>query len=135
MPYIDPDTPNPRLIAELARSYEEAARRLKEIVLNPPGRSLTAQMYNEAHAASRLAKVQAEIDRLKKTAADWTGTALQESFSRGLSVADQQIKDAGLSDNSAFSVAGGQNSAFRGSFTMVDRKAVEVLAQIGRAHV
>ncbi|MEI8194998.1 MAG: phage minor capsid protein, partial [Phycisphaerae bacterium] len=41
----------------------------------------------------------------------------------------QQIKDAGLSDNSAFSIAGGQNSAFRGSFTMVDRKAVEVLAR------
>jgi len=128
MPYIDPDNPNAQLIAQITRYYDHSAQILKDIVLHPPGRSAQAQAYNQATAASRLAQVQAEIDRLKKTATSWTGTALDDCLHRGLAVADEQLGGAG--------VPPADLKIKRSTFSMINRHAVEVLARdtVGDLH-
>jgi len=119
MPYIDPDNSNPRLVAELVRRYEESAATLKDLVLNPKGRSPEAQAFNRARAATTLGQVQAEIDRLKKSATNWTGTALDRAIDRGKAVADEQL--AQIPDSFL--------QVKRSNFAGLDRRAVEVLAK------
>jgi hypothetical protein len=116
----DPDKPDPRLVAELVARYEASAARLRDRITDPPGKTDRARVWNQARASQVLAQVDAEIADLRGMAADWTGTALEESMQRGIAAADRQAEEAGVRD---------EGSPLRGSFSIVDRGAVEVLAR------
>ncbi len=117
---IDYDQPDPRLVTELVARYEESAARLRDRVLNPPGSSDRAREWNQARAAQILGQVDAEIARLRKMAADWTGAALEASMRRGIATADHQAEASGIVN---------AGSPLKGTFSIVDRGAVEVLAK------
>jgi hypothetical protein len=124
MPYVDPDNPNPALVNQLLTYYEDSARRLRDTIIHPPGKSLATQEFNQARAAQLLAQVQREIDHLKIQATRWAGDALTQSLQKGIAVADYQAKVAGAASLSP------QSSKLDTSvFSVVDRRAVEVLAQ------
>lgn len=84
----DPDKPDPRMVNELALQYEEAAKRLRDQITNPPGATTSARKWNQARASSLLAQVDRQIDKLKTGATKWTGDALQRSMTQGIRVAD-----------------------------------------------
>jgi len=116
----DFDKPDPRLVAELVARYEASAKRLRDRVLDPPGKTANAQAFNQARASQVLAQVDDEVARLRGIAADWTGTALDASMQRGIATADRQAERAGVRE---------PGSALRGTFSVVDRRAAEVLAR------
>ncbi|GAB4191741.1 MAG: hypothetical protein Kow00105_05790 [Phycisphaeraceae bacterium] len=116
----DYDRPDPRLVAELVGRYERAAERLRDRVLDPPGSSDRARRWNQARAAQILTQVNAEIARLKRHAAEWTGRALEQAMRRGTRLADEQAAKAGVINT---------GSPLVGSFALVDRGTVEVLAR------
>jgi hypothetical protein len=120
MPPTDPDQPDPRLVAELVARYEASATRLRDRITDPPGKTARARKWNQARASQVLAQVDDEIAKLRGMAADWTGTALEASMRRGIAAADRQANEAGVVRN---------GSPLRGSFSVVDRGAVEVLAR------
>ncbi|MCC6679877.1 MAG: hypothetical protein IT445_03145, partial [Phycisphaeraceae bacterium] len=120
MPAIDVDQPDPRLVAELVKRYEASAARLREQVLNPPGNSSRSQQWNRTRAAQILAQVDREITRLKQQATQWTGPALEQSMRKGIATADRQARQAGVVND---------GSPLRGTFSIVDRGAAEVLAR------
>ncbi len=117
---IDHDQPDPRLVAELVARYEGAAARVRQRVLHPRGKSDSARQWNQARAAQVLAQVEGEVAGLKQQAAKWTGAALSRSVARGVAVADRQAAQAGIRPPS---------TALAGSFAVLDRGAVEVLAR------
>lgn len=124
----DLDKPDPRLIAELVARYEASAQRLRDQIISPAGRTDKAREWNQARAAQVLAQVDAEIQRLKADATRWTGPALQRSMQRGVRVADQQARDAG--------VAGGDGDGLSGSFALLNRDVAMILARdtVGDLH-
>lgn len=119
----DIDQPDPRLIRELVKRNEASAKRLRETIINPPGKSDGAQRWNQARAARILAQVDREIAALKKQAAEWTGPALQQAMDQGIAAADRQANQAGIVPPSR----GGARLA--GTFDTVDRGAAAVLAR------
>lgn len=93
MAFKDPDNPDPKLIAHLVAIYEDSARRMREQVISPKGRTDSAKSFNQQRAAALNAQVQAEVDRLKKLATQWTAQATQQSITTGVKQADSQAKD------------------------------------------
>lgn len=118
---IDHDQPDPRVVKQLVATYEASADRLRKLVLSPAGASEHAREWTQARASALLAQVQAEIDRLKKEAVQWTGEALSKATQKGIKVADVQARQAGVVPRG--------DAAQRGSFHLVDRSAVEILAK------
>ena len=116
----DFDQPDPRLVRELVARYSEAAARVRDRVLNPPGKTASARKWNQARVTQILAQVDTEVARLKGQATEWTGTALEQSMRKGTETADRQAKEAGIIN---------EGSPLEGSFSVVDRGAVEVLAR------
>lgn len=116
----DPDRPDQRLVNELADRYQQAARRLREKIIAPPGKALSTQQWNQARATTILNQVDQEIALLKKDASSWTGTAVTQAVNQGVAVADRQAENAGVRPS---------DSPLKGSFSIVDRKAVEVMAK------
>lgn len=116
----DIDQPDPRLVAQLVKRYEATARRMRELIIPPPGSSDSARQWNQARAASILAQVDRELAALKKKTAQWTGTMLTGAVKQGVEAADLQADQAGVRP---------PESPLRGSFHVVDSKAVEVVAR------
>lgn len=116
----DFDQPDPRVVTELTAQYEASAARLRDRILNPPGRNADARKWNQARAAELLSQVDQELANLRKMAADWTGTALERSMQRGIRTADEQARQAGIVN---------AGSPLKGTFSVVDRGAAEVLAR------
>jgi len=117
---IDPDHPDQRLVKELVDRYEASAKRLREQLIHPSGTTDRARQWNRSRAASTLSQVEQEIASLKRDIADWTGRSISHSMKQGITVADQQAKEAGIRPS---------DSPIEGSFNLVDRRAVEVLAK------
>jgi hypothetical protein len=117
---IDFDKPPQQVIDQLVKLLEAAAARLRDQILSPPGRTANAQAWNQATAASRLAQINDELTRLKRGVAGWTSKAIESAFEQGVRTADKQAKDAGVRTD---------GSALRGSFTVIDRDAAELLAR------
>jgi hypothetical protein len=110
---------NPSLIEQLAGYYEDAAARLSQIVISPPGRTAAAQEFNHARAAQQLAQVNREIFLLRHHASQWTSEAISDAVRRGTVLADRQAASAGIRSSSGLS----------GSFGAINTQAVEVLAR------
>ncbi|HVS73116.1 MAG TPA: hypothetical protein VHQ47_17810 [Phycisphaerae bacterium] len=109
---------NPSLIEQLAGYYEDAAARLSQIVISPPGRTAAAQEFNHARAAQQLAQVNREIFLLRHHASQWTSEAITDAVRRGTLLADKQAASAGI-----------QAPGLSGSFGAINTQAVEVLAR------
>jgi len=129
MPFPDPDQPDPRMVAQLVQQYEASARRLREQIISPPGKSPGAQTWNQNRATQILAQVEREIAALKKQATAWTGTALSGAVKRGVNVADRQVEAV---------IPQPPDSPFKGKgvFSVVDHGALKVLAKdtVGDLH-
>lgn len=123
MPYRDPDSESPRVVAELAKMYERSAARLRQIVLNPHGSTDSGQAFNRGRAAQLLAQVDAEIRSLKNSATTWIGPALSDAFDKGINTANAQAITAGVVGPDLHSKVTGAG------FNMVDRDAVTIIAR------
>lgn len=117
--FRDHDAPDPRQAEILAAYYEAAAQRLRGIILTPPGKTASAQKWNQARASALSVQVRQIQKDLKFSTADWTGTALSAGMKQGTKTAEAQAIAAGVR----------QIPQLTGSFHVVDRRAVEVLAK------
>jgi Phage minor capsid protein 2 len=107
-------------VEELVRTYRAAQERLKAIVLNPPGGTAKAATFNQARAATQLAQIERILAALKQEAATWVGQAIPQAFADGIARADTQAREAGVSP---------ADSAFKGSFSLVDHGTIDVFAR------
>lgn len=119
MPYKDPDQPDPQFADIIAGYYGDAANKLKEILINPPGKTDSAREWNQARASQILPQIRAAQQELKRKAAGWTSPALSAAMKQGTAVAHQQAIAAGVR----------QIPQLQGSFHVLDKYAVRRLAQ------
>lgn len=115
---VDFDKPDPRVVAELVKMYEQSAARLRQMITAPQGRTASSQKWNATRAAVQLKQVEAEIARLKRQIAGWTGSAIDDALARGRAIADRQLQGIPANDRQIAE-----------SFSKVDRRAVEALAK------
>jgi hypothetical protein len=113
------NVPKP-IVDELVRILEATAARLRVIVLEPPGRTANAALYNQSRAAQQLAKVNELLLAAKKHVATWTSKAMETAFTTGIQTAAKQLRDCGIE------VAG---DVLKGSFSLVNTNALEVFAR------
>lgn len=121
----DPDNLDPRIVAKIVATFEDAAKRIRERIITPPGKSASAQAWNQSQAAVQIAQIEQIVSALKKEAASWTGGALSDSFKQGITHAQKQLQDAGVDLTPRES----RGANLRGSFAVIDRKAVEIFAR------
>ena len=107
-------------VAILRGYYADAAKRLKKIVLNPPGTKASSQQFNQARAALQLQQVERELRELGKWQGLWVGKNLPQAYRDGIDVGLAQLDEAGVRP---------EGNLLAGSFSQVDRDSVIVLAQ------
>jgi hypothetical protein len=84
--------------AELARYYADAAKKLKDIILNPPpGLSEQQIEYRRARAAELLRQVEQIRLKLNAAASAWVGKNVPQAYANGIVRADKQIVEVGSS--------------------------------------
>jgi hypothetical protein len=94
--FRDHDQPDARMNQIIAAYYQECAKRMKNLIINPPGRSPASQEWNQARATmigSQIANIQKEMNA---TAAGWTGSALSKAMAQGTKTAEKQAIFAGV---------------------------------------
>ncbi|MGB7156693.1 MAG: hypothetical protein WBD40_01425, partial [Tepidisphaeraceae bacterium] len=64
----------------LAQIYAEAAKRLKQIVLHPPGTKESSRQFNQARAAQLVAQVEQLRRELGQQAALWIGRNVPAAY-------------------------------------------------------
>jgi hypothetical protein len=109
------------VVAEIVKTYQEAAARLKAIVLKPPGGTEKSQAYTQARAAQQLAQIQQIKVELGQRASQWTGKAITAAMSKGIALANSQAKEAGVSPSTG-------SSGTVGSFALIDPGIVKQFA-------
>lgn len=113
------DPANQALIDQLAKIYQDAAKRLRQTVIAPPGTTDSAREFNQARAAQLLNRVQGEVSRLKGEATQWTGKAIGQAMQEGLAIGDAQAAAAGIRPGGPIG----------GDFSVINHRAAEVLAR------
>ena len=103
----------------LARYYTDAARRLRAIVLHPPGRTESSREFRRARASELVDQVSKIVTDLRGKAAGWTGRAMNAAWREGIANADAQIKTA---------FGRSAEAAIRPSFALVNAAAVKAFA-------
>jgi len=116
---FDPDKIDERIIQQAIRMYEEQARRLSTIVFQGPGSNNPNQEWTHARASVKYAQIQTEIDRLQRSATDWTSHAMSTSLRVGINNAQSQLVKSGIVNPKA---------KVDMSFAVLDRSAVKVVA-------
>ena len=104
----------------LTAFYVAAQSRLRKMILNPTGMTASAQAFRRGRASEQLRQVESEILKLKKGVAAWIGSNIPAAMREGLRHADRQAREAKVR------VSG---RALQGSFSLIDRRAVELLAK------
>ncbi len=104
----------------LVAFYTAAQRRLRWMITNPAGRTDSSQMFRRGRASEQIRQVDAEILRLKRQVATWTGRNVPAAMREGLRHADRQAREAGVRP---------EGHPVVGSFSLIDRRAVELLAK------
>jgi hypothetical protein len=115
-----------QLADKIAQIYQDAAKRLRETVIAPPGSTDSAREFNQARAAQLLNRVNAEVSKLKGQATQLAGEALTDAIKKGTAIGDAQATAAGLRPAGHLS----------GDFSVINHDAVRVLAQdtVGDLH-
>jgi hypothetical protein len=113
-------------VAVIAAIYRDSAAKLRAIILTPPGKTSSAQAWNQARASQQLHQVEKLIADLKSQAAAWVGDhrdgssgPVTQAVKDGIARANQQAIEAGVSPEGGMS----------GSFHLIDRQAVEFFAR------
>jgi hypothetical protein len=117
--------------AWLIRQFEESARRLRDIILHPPGGTAAGQEFNRGRAAQQLQQISRIVNQLKGSAAKFVTEDLRQHYMTGLRSAIQQAKDAGVRPRGTGDspVVAPAADLFSGSFSLIDRRSIEVLAR------
>jgi hypothetical protein len=118
------DSGVPRDVSEqLARYFIDAQQRAKKIILNPPGTKQSSRQFHRAAASERLVQIDGVLRRLNRDASDWVGEQMPEVYREGIRRAHRQAVEAGVRGD------GRGASALEGSFTVIDERALTVLAR------
>lgn len=105
--------------AQLASYFSEAAKRLKPIVLNPPGRTQASQDYRAAFAAQKISQIDRILADLKVRGSGWVGKQIPAAFTAGIRLAHKQAVEAGVRP---------RGDLVAGKFTLVDQRTVQQFA-------
>jgi hypothetical protein len=118
-----------RIAAELGGYFSDAAKRLKRIVLKPPGGNENSQAYRAAIAAQQIQQIDRIALGLKIKASGWVGRNIPAAMSAGVKLAHEQAIEAKVKT---------KDELPEGSFSLIDvgtvRKfAADTLADLHRA--
>lgn len=112
--------------AVLAEIYRQAAKRLRDILLTPPGKTASAREWNQARASQQLQQIESLISQMKHAAAAWVGDGrdgsagpVTQAVADGIARAIAQAREVGVSPEGGMS----------GSFAQVDRHVAEFFAR------
>lgn len=105
----------------LAGYYAATGERVRALVLAPNGKSVRAQAFNQARAASILSQVRKLERELKRRTATVTGAAMAGAYRDGLTQARDMAIETG--------VVRPDNPLLRGGFSQVDRDAAALVAR------
>ncbi len=118
MPQGDPPIAlNPqqqRIIAML----EDFARKCREQILNPPGKTAKQQTWYASQAALKLQGTERELARLGVKLAELVPPSMQSHFDQGLADANKQLREAGVLD---------AGEPMQGSFALVSSERAQVV--------
>jgi hypothetical protein len=104
--------------AQLAKYFTDAAKRLSDIVANPPGKTQAARDFRAAFAAQKIDQI---TTILKAQSSAWAGVQVTAAYKDGIARAHQQAVDAGVvTDTNVRPTAG--------SFTLIDQRTVQRFA-------
>jgi hypothetical protein len=121
VPELSP-TGVPENVTQILVGYFETAQAsMREMVLNPTGRTEGAQAFRLARAASQGTQIDAILTRLKKQTANWIGSdqTFLAAVHGGRETADRQAREAGVRVEDGVS----------GSFDLVDERTASVFAR------
>jgi hypothetical protein len=110
--------PNDR-IGVLTQIYSDAQHRIRQIVLNPKGRTEGSRDYRQMRAAQQIRQIDGILDSLGSARETWAGSNAPAAYERGLQYATTEAADLGVN------VAG---SPVKASFSEIDRSSIDVLA-------
>jgi hypothetical protein len=105
-----------RLVIKLLR---DAAAKCRRAILNPPGGTDSGRAFASSRAAQQLQGINRELDALNARLARVGATKVAQAYQNGLREGEQLAKDVGVAP---------ADSAFRGSFSVVDKRRAAVLA-------
>lgn len=103
----------------LIEYYQRSQKRLREIILNPPGRTDSSREFRMARASSLFGQVDDVLKGLNAQAVKWAGSAIPANYRTGRQQADRQIAEWGI----------GNKGEPAGSLSLVDRRSIDVLAR------
>lgn len=112
-----PLNPQQRRIAAMLLNF---ARRCRREILDPPGKTDAQQTWHASQAAARLTSIERELLALNRTLARAVPAAMQAHFDKGLSDANQQLRDAGVLE---------EGEPIRGSFALVSSERAQVIVR------
>ena len=102
-------------IDTLVSLYTEAAERMKQMVLHPPGGTASSRDFKQARAAQLANQIDMMLAKLKNGTGVWIGENLPQAFVDGLKRAETQAKAIGIDI---------PDSPLSGSFSLIDHGAV-----------
>jgi hypothetical protein len=112
----------------LAGYYLTASRRLKAIVLHPPGGTAGAVEFRRARAAQLSEQVATIVSELRHKASGWVGRAHDLAWREGIKSANDQLRRAGIEARGPSALGQPGREALVGSFALVNRRAVAAFA-------
>lgn len=121
VPELSPaGVPGPE-IDVLVGLYRTARNRLKSIVRSPTGRTQTSRDFKQARAAQQISQVDQILREVAGDRGAWIGRNVPRAYTDGIVRGDQQAREAGVSPDDL--------AAVQGSFSQVDRDAVQAFAR------
>lgn len=122
--------PDP-VIAQLVKSYEATATRIRDLVFNPPGRSDGTKDFYRRRYAMLLNQIDEEVRLLTLRAVAWHDQALEDSIRRGVASAQAELARLNLPETAPGSniVAATTATRLEASFARISTGPLEVLAR------
>lgn len=108
--------------AELEKLYSDAMHRLQRIVLNPEGMTESSREFRQARAAQISQQVDGLLLVLEASTTSWIREHLPPIAAEAIQRADRQAIAAGIRPTP-------DQQPLRGSFSVVDRRTVELFAR------
>jgi hypothetical protein len=76
----------------VAGYFQDANDRLKKVVPNPDGKTLSAQQFNQARAAQLIQQCDRVLLQLKGQTSGWVAHHMPQTMKDGLALADRQVQ-------------------------------------------
>lgn len=110
----------------LARYYSDAAERMRQIILHPPGKTSDSQAWRQAWAAQKITQIKDLLQQVDALAAKQIGAGLSKAVAKGISMANNQMKSAGVRFDAT---SKGNNNGFDASFAIIDSQQIRLIAR------